>query len=89
MLGRSSDVKEKSHEWIGQGSMEYEIVLEGELGDEWASWIGAGASGERSRGFTVLRCDVADQAALYGILRKARDSGLPLVSVRRVGDEGR
>jgi hypothetical protein len=89
MLGRASDVKEKSHGWIERGSMEYEIVLEGELGDEWAAWIGSGASGERSRGFTVLRCDVADQAALYGILRKARDSGLPLVSVRRVGDEGR
>ena len=67
--------------------MEYEIVVEGELGDEWAAWLGAGARAERRRGFTVLRCDVADQAALFGMLRKARDSGLPLVSVRRVCDE--
>jgi hypothetical protein len=89
MLGRSSDVKEESHVRIGPRSMEYEIVLGGELGDEWAAWIAAGARAERSGGLTVLRCDVADQAALFGILRKARDSGLPLVSVRRVGDEGK
>jgi hypothetical protein len=69
--------------------MEYEIVVEGELGDDWAAWLGALARVERRRGITVLRLDVADQAALFGILRKARDSGLPLVSVRRVGDEGK
>ncbi len=33
-------------------------------------------------GETLLTCPVADQAALYGLLRKVRDLGLPLISVR-------
>jgi len=31
-----------------------------------------------------LTCPVVDQAALYGLLRKVRDLGLPLISVIRV-----
>ena len=34
-------------------------------------------------GETLLTCPVADQAALYGLLRKVRDLGLPLMSVTR------
>ena len=34
-------------------------------------------------GETLLTCPVADQAALYGLLRKVRDLGLPLISVTR------
>ena len=34
-----------------------------------------------SDGDTVIQGPVADQAALYGLLRKVRDLGLPLVSV--------
>jgi hypothetical protein len=32
-------------------------------------------------GTTILAGPVADQAALYGLLRKVRDLGLPLLSV--------
>jgi hypothetical protein len=35
-------------------------------------------------GETLLTCPVVDQAALYGLLRKVRDLGLPLISVTRV-----
>lgn len=38
-------------------------------------------------GTTVLSGPVADQAAWYGLLRKARDLGLPLVSAIRVEPE--
>jgi hypothetical protein len=41
-------------------------------------------------GETFLTCPVvADQAVLYGLLRKVRDLSLPLISVTRVksGDE--
>ena len=34
-------------------------------------------------GDTLLTGQVADQAALYGLLRKVRDLGLPLISVTR------
>ncbi len=42
------------------------------------------ASRTRSDGSTILHGLAADQAALYGLLQKARDLGLPLVSVTRV-----
>jgi len=35
-------------------------------------------------GETLLRGPVADQAALFGLLKKIRDLGLPLVSVRQI-----
>ena len=34
-----------------------------------------------SDGTTILAGPVVDQAALYGLLRKVRDLGLPLLSV--------
>ena len=35
-------------------------------------------------GTTCITGDVADQAALHGLLQRVRDLGLPLISVRRV-----
>jgi hypothetical protein len=37
-----------------------------------------------SDGTTILSGPVIDQAALYGLLRKVRDLGLPLLSVMHV-----
>jgi hypothetical protein len=45
------------------------------------SLLGASAVGN---GETLLTCSVVDQAALYGLLRKVRDLGLPLISVTPV-----
>lgn len=62
----------------------YEIRLEGHLDPRWAAWFdGMNLSHERD-GTTVIHGPVVDQAALHGLLRKARDVGLPLVSVVRV-----
>jgi hypothetical protein len=63
--------------------MRYEIRLEGLLGDEWANWFGDLALVREGEGVTLLICPVADQAALFGILRKVRDLGMPLLSVYR------
>jgi hypothetical protein len=38
-------------------------------------------------GTTILSGLIADQAALYGVLRQARDLGLPLLSLRYIGPE--
>lgn len=35
-------------------------------------------------GNTLLTCPVIDQAALFGLLKKVRDLGVPLLSVNRV-----
>jgi hypothetical protein len=40
-----------------------------------------------SDGTTILAGPVVDQAALYGLLRKVRDLGLPLLSVVHIGPE--
>jgi hypothetical protein len=37
-------------------------------------------------GTTVLDGDIADQAALHGVIRTLRDLGLPLVSLTRLDE---
>jgi hypothetical protein len=62
----------------------YEIRLKGHLPDRWARWFGDVAIGLEENGVTRLTCTAIDQAALHGLLKKARDLGLPLVSVNPV-----
>lgn len=65
----------------------YEIRLRGHLDARWAAWFdGLSLTHERD-GTTVIHGPVADQAALYGLLRKVRDLGLPLVAVSQVDPE--
>jgi len=64
--------------------MKYLIRIEGELGPEWADWFGGCSIACERDGVTLLTCDVADQAAVHGLLRKLRDLGLPLLSVNRI-----
>ena len=68
--------------------MEYQVRIEGELGQEWADWLGSRAVTREGDGVTLLVCNLADQAALHGLLRKLRDLGLPLLSISQTkGDE--
>ena len=62
----------------------YEIRLKGHLPDRWAGWFGDVAIRLDDDGTTVLTCPAIDQAALYGLLKKVRSLGLPLLSVVRV-----
>lgn len=62
----------------------YEICLQGHLPDRWAGWFGEVAIGLAEDGTTRLTCPAIDQAALYGLLKKVRSLGLPLLSVNRV-----
>jgi hypothetical protein len=59
----------------------YQIRLKGHLGHQWASWFDGLTVTLAENGETVLSGPVADQAALYGLLKKARDLGMPLLSV--------
>jgi hypothetical protein len=66
------------------GPGRYEIRLKGHLGSRWAAWFDGLAMAQGSDGTTLIHGPVADQAALYGLLQKARDLGLPLISVNHV-----
>ena len=62
----------------------YEIRLKGHLDTRWAAWFDGLTLTRGSDGTTILQGPVADQAALYGLLQKTRDLGLPLLSVTYV-----
>jgi len=62
----------------------YQIRFEGHLDDQWADWFSGLSVCLEENGDTLLTGPVVDQAALFGLLKKIRDLGLPLVSVNRV-----
>jgi hypothetical protein len=65
-------------------SKNYQIRIEGHLGSQWADWFDGFSVTLETDGKTLLSGPVPDQPALYGLLRKVRDLGMPLVSVNQV-----
>ena len=63
--------------------MIYQIKVKGHLDRRWTEWFGGLTITLEDNGETLLTGQVADQAALHGLLRKVRDLGLPLISVTR------
>ena len=64
--------------------MIYQIRIKGHLSHQWTDWFEGLTITLEDNGVTLLRGLVVDQAALYGLLRKVRDLGLPLLAVNRV-----
>ena len=64
--------------------MVYQIRIKGHLDRQWTAWFGGLTITLEVNGNTLLSGPVVDQAALYGLLRKVRDLGMPLISVTRV-----
>jgi hypothetical protein len=67
----------------------YEIRLRGELDADWAGWFSRSrhvstVTVHAALGETTIRGQVADQGALFSLLIKVRDLGLPLLFVQRV-----
>jgi hypothetical protein len=62
----------------------YEIRLKGHLDARWVKWFDGLTITLEEDGDTLLTGPVVDQAALYGLLKKVRDLGLPLLSVNSV-----
>jgi len=62
----------------------YEIRIWGHLSHRWAGWFEDMTITLEAKGTTVLTGPLVDQAALHGLLKKVRDSGLSLVSVNPV-----
>ena len=61
--------------------MVYQIRIKGRLSRKWADWFEGLDITDLDNGETLLSGPVVDQAALYGVLRKVRDVGMPLLSV--------
>jgi len=59
----------------------YEIRLKGLLDARWANWFDDFTITLTDSGETILTGAVADQSALYGLLKKVRDMGLPLLAI--------
>ena len=64
--------------------MVYQIRIKGHLDLEWADWFGGLNVTLDENGETLLTGPVVDQAALYGLLKRVRDLGMQLLSVRPV-----
>ena len=61
--------------------MVYQIRIKGHLEPRWTNWFEGMTITLENNGDTLLTGPVVDQAALYSLLRKVRDLGLPLLSV--------
>ncbi len=61
--------------------MVYQIRLKGHLDRQWADWFGGLSITQEDNGDTLVTGPVVDQAALFGLLKKVRNLGMPLLSV--------
>jgi len=64
-----------------------EIRVQGRIDEHWSDWFDDLAISHTDEDETILSGDVADQAALYGLLARLRDLGLLLLSVNQVEPE--
>lgn len=64
--------------------MVYQIRLKGHLGPTWTDWFEGLTITPEDNGETLLTGPLVDQAALYGVLKRVRDLGLPLLAVNCV-----
>lgn len=61
----------------------YQIRVRSHLGSAWTDWFEGLTITPEENGDTLLTGPVVDQAALYGLLKKVRDLGVPLISVNQ------
>jgi len=65
----------------------YQIRVKGYLDLDWSMWFGGLTITHDADGCTTIAGTVADQAALYGLIGKARDLGLVLLAVVPIAPE--
>jgi hypothetical protein len=61
--------------------LKYHIRVHGHLADHYAAWFAPLSITREPSGQTLLAGELPDQGALFGMLLKIRDMGLPLLSV--------
>ena len=62
----------------------YQIRVKGHLGQEWSAWFDGLTITNSEEGEAILSGVIVDQAALFGVLLKIRDLGLPLLAINRI-----
>ncbi len=67
---------------------EYQIRIIGHLPTSWSDWFDDMSVVQQPDGVTIITGIFVDQAALFGLLWRIRDLGLPLLSVCRIGSKG-
>jgi hypothetical protein len=77
----SNDPKQKTDP---SQSIVYQIRIEGHLDAQWTDWFSGFSVSLEENGDTLLTGPIADHAALFGLLKKVRDLGMPLISVNRI-----
>ena len=65
----------------------YQIRVKGHLDPEWTDWFGHMKITREEDGTTLISGPVLDDAALHGLLKVVRDSGMQLLSVNTVESE--
>jgi hypothetical protein len=65
----------------------YQIRIKGQLDAGWIDWFGGMTITQEDNGTALLTGPVIDQSALYGLLKKIRDLGLPLLSVNSIAPQ--
>ncbi len=66
-----------------------EIMIKGHIDAEWSGWLAGLTVTYTAAGDTVLRGQVPDLPALYGILNRLPDLGMQLISVSTGEANGR
>jgi hypothetical protein len=59
----------------------YEIKVKGHFDPPWSDWFAGLELTQLDKNVTLLSGQLADQAALHGVLRRIRDLNLTLVSM--------
>ena len=65
----------------------YQITVKGHLDSQWSAWFDNMLITNEANGQAVLRGPLTDQSALYGVLAKVRNLGLPLLAVTLVATD--
>ena len=73
-------MSDKSKADLDQSNI-YQIKVKGHLDRQWSDWFDNLTITPSKNGTTLLTGPVVDDAALHGLIKKVRDSGMQLLSV--------
>ncbi len=65
----------------------YRLVMDGQLDQDWAEWFAPLTIHHADNQLTLLEGELADQAALHGVLNKVFALGLTLIAVNRLEED--
>lgn len=86
-MANQRDINSEPTQPIVYEALIYQIRLKGHLDGRWVEWFGGLTITQEANGDTLLAGPVVDQSALFGLLKKVRDLGLPLLAVNCIQAE--